>query len=133
MQKELHLLTLMPDMAILANRTVVMPPRTGEGMLVKNAPTLPKIPNNSSQQAHPKPASLEATLVRDTTPLFWEKVVFGIVKAKAANREFTESPSSPPCALQGRPKVSCQNQTWQLRQGDTFGQCNPGLSQTSIT
>ena len=63
-------LTLMPDMAMLANNTVVMPPKMGDGMLVKNAPTLPKIPKNNSHNAHPKPASLEATLVRDTTPLF---------------------------------------------------------------
>mmetsp|Transcript_39251 Transcript_39251/g.111120 ORF Transcript_39251/g.111120 Transcript_39251/m.111120 type:complete len:231 (+) Transcript_39251:349-1041(+) len=92
-----EVMTLIPDIAMLANSTVVMPPRIGGGMLVKNAPTLPKIPKNRSHMAHPNPASLDATLVSDTTPLFWEKVVFGIVKATAAKKEFTESPRSPPC------------------------------------
>ena len=62
-------ITLMPETAILANKKVEQPPRTGNGMLVKKAPNFPKIPYRNIQAAQAYPASLAATFVKEMMPI----------------------------------------------------------------
>lgn len=53
-----------------ANRKLVAPPSTQSGMLSTRPPNFPISPNSSSQAAAAQPAHLEATPVREMTPLF---------------------------------------------------------------
>ena len=57
--KGLRAPTLMPTVATLANRNVVMPPSTGWGMVVIKAATLAKMPARMSQKEVAKPAVLQ--------------------------------------------------------------------------
>ena len=61
---------MIPETAILANKNVDIPPRTGTGMEVNTAPNLPKIPYRSIQIPHAYPAILEAHFVSEMIPMF---------------------------------------------------------------
>lgn len=52
-----------------------------------------------SQQAQARPARRDAHRVRAITPLFWEKVVLGMLVPRAARKLEIPSPRRPPRIL----------------------------------
>ena len=86
----------MPEARTLANRKVVMPPSTHEGMDWMNAPIFDRMPRMSSQMPQEIPTRRDATFVRLMIPLFWAKVVRGSTPERAAKMPLRVSFSSAP-------------------------------------
>mmetsp|Transcript_15351 Transcript_15351/g.31689 ORF Transcript_15351/g.31689 Transcript_15351/m.31689 type:complete len:224 (+) Transcript_15351:257-928(+) len=80
----------------LANKKIVIPPKTASGIEVIIPAILPKTPKKMSQHPQAYPARRLAHLVKAMTPLFWEKVVLGMVVKKPDNKLLMASDVKPP-------------------------------------
>ena len=85
-----------PEAKTLANKKIVIPPRTQSGMLVMTPAILLRTPNKINQNPHAYPARRAAHLVKAITPLFWENVVFGKVVHRPDKMEHMASANRPP-------------------------------------
>lgn len=102
-----------PDTATAQNRKVVIPPRTEAGMETIAAENLAKTPmiiknplyyvsiiivvsEEGRAYAAQYPAFLFAQRVRAMTPLFWAKVLIGVIVINAARRPLQPSAKMPP-------------------------------------
>eukprot|EP00532_Pseudo-nitzschia_australis_P019139 CAMPEP_0168302436 /NCGR_PEP_ID=MMETSP0142_2-20121227/39112_1 /TAXON_ID=44445 /ORGANISM="Pseudo-nitzschia australis, Strain 10249 10 AB" /LENGTH=81 /DNA_ID=CAMNT_0008253041 /DNA_START=56 /DNA_END=301 /DNA_ORIENTATION=- len=70
LSKSTNFVRFIPLANTLANKKMVIPPRTQSGMLVMTPATLPKTPRKINQAPHAYPARFDAHLVRAMTPLF---------------------------------------------------------------
>jgi hypothetical protein len=101
---------LIPEIATEANRKVVMPPRTADGMDVNAAANFENKPMTIRKKHAAYPALRFAHRVRAMTPLFWAKVDIGVMVQRPASMPLMPSAKIPPWILESKSLPS----TWSL-------------------